>query len=591
MRRFVELRRHGYRQPMREVPVIDLFSGPGGLSEGFARYHQRDWNRTLSPVVQGTWPMTPACRFGIRLSIEKDEQAHQTLTLRAFCRQFDGFPPGYADLLRGTISASELMARYPVEAAAAREEAWHGELGEQPTLNTRQDVDARVRRALGKEADRPWVLIGGPPCQAYSLVGRARRAGMAGYVPEQDERHFLYRDYLRIVAKFAPAVFVMENVKGVFSAKVGGAPIFERMQQDLERPFRVSPEPVADRHEYRLYSFVESESLYVNGTGADFLIRSEQHGVPQTRHRVIILGVRKDIRLEKLLHLPRRETVPLRRVIGDLPEIRSEVSRRGSTDLTWEDAVGAATKAQWLAKVPPEVKRTMIEAAHAARRLRSSKSDPRCTTRLAAPLAAWYDPQGFRVVANHESRGHMPSDLQRYLFAASFAKVEGRPPVLLDFPRAILPDHANATCEDGEPPIFNDRFRVQVADRPATTVTSHIAKDGHYFIHYDPSQCRAFTVREAARVQTFPDDYMFCGNRTAQFHQVGNAVPPMLAVQLAHVVATILFPHGPAEQGKTKLEHGTDQGKGHSPGAGRQISAASHGVSVPPARQRAARKA
>ena len=101
---------------------------------------------------------------------------------------------------------------------------------------------------------------------------------------------------------------------------------------------------------------------------------------------------------------------------------------------------------------------------------------------------------------------------------------------------SIMPDHDSA--KTGK---FEDRFRVQLPDIAATTVTCHISKDGHYFIHYDPKQCRSFTVREAARVQTFPDNYLFCGARTAQFHQVGNAVPPYLAYQIGEIVKDLLI--------------------------------------------------
>lgn len=150
-------------------------------------------------------------------------------------------------------------------------------------------------------------------------------------------------------------------------------------------------------------------------------------------------------------------------------------------------------------------------------------------------LREWYVDDHLGGVCNHCTRGHMDTDLARYLFAACYASIHGVSPKLSEFPKFLQPNHLNAATGD-----FSDRFRVQVADKPATTVVSHLAKDGHYFIHPDPSQCRSLTVREAARLQTFPDNYYFCGPRTAQYVQVGNAVPPLIATQIAECVWTFL---------------------------------------------------
>jgi DNA (cytosine-5)-methyltransferase 1 len=156
----------------------------------------------------------------------------------------------------------------------------------------------------------------------------------------------------------------------------------------------------------------------------------------------------------------------------------------------------------------------------------------------------WYCDSEIGGVCNHSARGHMESDLFRYIYAACFAKLHGRSPSLKHFPTDLLPDHesVDTALEDGG--NFSDRFRVQVEGRPSTTIVSHISKDGHYYIHPDPMQCRTLTVREAARLQTFPDSYFFCGPRTPQYVQVGNAVPPYLAKQIGGIVLDVFSQAG-----------------------------------------------
>jgi len=151
----------------------------------------------------------------------------------------------------------------------------------------------------------------------------------------------------------------------------------------------------------------------------------------------------------------------------------------------------------------------------------------------------WFYDSRLGGVCNHETRAHMREDLYRYFYASCYAMVHGVSPQLRHFPKELLPQHENVS-EAMDHDNFSDRFRVQVKSRPATTITSHMRKDGHYYIHPDPGQCRSLTVREAARIQTFPDNYFFCGPRTSQYEQVGNAVPPLLARQVAEIVYDFL---------------------------------------------------
>jgi DNA (cytosine-5)-methyltransferase 1 len=196
----------------------------------------------------------------------------------------------------------------------------------------------------------------------------------------------------------------------------------------------------------------------------------------------------------------------------------------------------------------------------------------------------WFHDPRLEGYCNHSARAHMQSDFHRYLWAACFTKASGTAIRLRDFPVALQPLHSNVESAMGHD-NFSDRFKVQHADSPSTTVMSHIAKDGHYYIHYDPAQARSLTVREAARLQTFPDNYLFCGNRTEQYVQVGNAVPPLLAHQIAQIVHGLLSRAGlsddrPDTSRAAQPEHEPDPLVRHTSGAHRQIADAPHGAEV-----------
>lgn len=409
------------------------------------------------------------------------------------------------------------------------------------------ELDKRIT-AHGLGPDLPWVLIGGPPCQAYSLVGRSRNRGKAEYKAEDDHRHFLYKEYLRIIQKYRPAVFVMENVKGILTAKVGDNRIFETILQDLSDPDKATGAS-SQEYGYRIHSLT-CDTSFSNGDDPtqidvhDFVIRAENHGIPQARHRVILIGVREDIaQTPTLLSVTERTTVG--QVLSPLPRLRSKLSKESDSDERWVEVVRTH-----FAQMSKEVKaikgpvRLHEELHLAAQGVNSSFPTgslqlPKQRWDFEDPnlLDGWYRDPKLTVWLNHETRGHMSSDLRRYAYASAFAKALGRSPKGHDdfSLQGLRPNHDN--WESGK---FSDRFRVQLHDRPATTVTSHISKDGHYFIHPDPLQCRSLTVREAARLQTFPDNYFFMGNRTEQFHQVGNAVPPLLAKKIGEIVFALL---------------------------------------------------
>ena len=511
------------------IAVIDLFAGPGGLGEGFSALR-----RNREPV------------FKIKLSIEKDPLAHRTLELRAFFRQFkDGeAPDAYYDYLTGKTTRDELFKKYSTESERASAEAWHAELGGKKF--PKEIIDDAIEAALTNRVN--WVLIGGPPCQAYSLVGRSKiigEIGLDGY--EKDKRHFLYQQYLRIIARHQPPVFVMENVKGLLSATVKKEKLFEKILADLANPldavYGQPPEKREDPVSYKLVSLVTSETDEAgNFKPEDFVVRAEDYGIPQARHRVILLGIRDDYFADYNLLKKRKGVVSVEDIIGEMPRLRSGLSKETDGGEEWRKALLTMPEAKWFsdpAKMNDELRREILKLLRELDATLSRGANFTTANKRALTYHhEWKLDKKLTGICNHNTRSHIREDLHRYFFVSTFARVHGRSPLLNDFPLGLLPNHNNVAAALKETK-FNDRFRVQRQGRPSTTITSHISKDGHYFIHYDPTQCRSLTVREAARLQTFPDNYYFEGPRTQQYHQVGNAVPPLLARQIAKIVADI----------------------------------------------------
>jgi DNA (cytosine-5)-methyltransferase 1 len=492
------------------IPLIDLFAGPGGLNEGFSRLRSARGGAVFRTV----------------LSVECEEWAHRTLELRALYRHLAdaGETGDYLRYLRNEITREKLFEEAGAAAKCASAEAMLATLGESESGD--REIEERIATALGDRRG-DFVLIGGPPCQAYSLVGRARRTNDEKF--EDDHKHYLYRQYLRIVRKFRPAAFVMENVPGLLSAKNRGQQMFELICSDLRAAG------------YDLHPINPVES---GGPSADdprrFVVRAEEFGVPQSRARVFVLGLRRDLHLRPAsLVRAAGDPVTVAEALGDLPRIRSRLSKDFDCAVNWRKAIHGL-KDHSMADLEDGFRRELLRRLEIVplsyplgqRFVERDNGGP-------ARLAEWYLHGDCGMVINHNSRGHMGADLMRYFFWSEYAAHYGRSPSLHDVPKFLRPNHGNVTGDLVDLP-FADRFRVQLGTRPSTTIVSHISKDGHYYIHYEPKQCRSLSVREAARLQTFPDNYFFEGAATDQYRQVGNAVPPYLAMQIAGVVSAVL---------------------------------------------------
>ena len=348
----------------------------------------------------------------------------------------------------------------------------------------------------------------------------------------------------------------MENVKGILSARTNpgakAGSVIEKIFADLRAPAKSVMEDQNFIDEIERLNIKIKPTEYIlfplppNGrtdlfgnsdidfSKKDFTIRSEKFNIPQTRHRVIVCGIRSDIfkRLGRPSVLKETKSyTTVRNIIGSLPKIRSEITREKVLSENWAD------------RVKREISDlTSLNEINIVKGCKAVECPNEAKIEGNVRLSEFIE-DSLGKITNHKTRKHMASDLARYYFCANFAEKEGRSPRIEDWPLGnLIPNHADIRKTGNRPSAssFSDRFKVQLWDKPGSTVTSHISKDGHYFIHPDKTQCRSLSVREAARIQTFPDSYQFCGGISKQFHQIGNAVPPYLAYQIAQIIKSYL---------------------------------------------------
>ena len=430
------------------IPVVDLFAGPGGLGEGFS-----------SALKDGRRP------FRIAVSVEKDAHAHKTLSLRAFYRWFlhekKRIPKEYYQHLAGDVTLEDLFSKYPHVQAEVKREALCAELGKpdcQPL------IDKAIHSAV--KGKNEWLLIGGPPCQAYSLVGRSRMQNAQDYRNKRghefakDHRHYLYREYLRIIYKYSPSVFVMENVKGILSAKLNGDPVFPRIIHDLKCPqtaAKLYGWRKGGRQKYHIVSFVTgTEPDYFR----DYLIKCENHGIPQARHRVILLGIRDDIwckingYVEKLIQ---QHTNSVAKAIAAMPHLRSGFSKGEDSHEKWIRYFKHLQRSPWVAELDADLRRHVVANSKSIVRNVLARKHHTSGAFLPGIHKNWYRDSRLLFIPNHETRSHMDSDLDRYLFVASYGELRGLSPRLKDFPASLLPCHKNVK-EGIKSGKFADRF-------------------------------------------------------------------------------------------------------------------------------------
>jgi len=409
---------------------IDLFAGAGGLSEGFTRMG-------FTPIAH----------------VEMNKDACDTLRTRAVFHWLR--ENGKENIYYNYLKSENRDKDFFWKENGVPQHVVDSVINKEISKETLSEIFELIDSILGdKNVD---VVIGGPPCQAYSVAGRARK-NMDG-----DSRNFLYQYYVEFLKKYRPKMFVFENVPGILSAKNG---------------------------EYldKIFDAVRNAGYELSlPTNSQKFLNSKNFGVLQDRKRVIIVGWRKELALSYPdFEITEPKFKILKDLFADLPELKN--------------GEGTMNAVKYKKPTTEYLKQSKIRGE-------------------------------IDFVTQHIARPNNENDLEIYRMAVEEMN-QGKRLNYAKLPERLI-RHKNTSS-------FTNRFQVVNGDGISHTVVAHIAMDGHYYIHPDIKQNRSITIREAARIQSFPDDYFFEGSRTAVFKQIGNAVPPLMAEKIAKKIKEIL---------------------------------------------------
>ncbi|MFZ3077153.1 MAG: DNA cytosine methyltransferase [Candidatus Aenigmatarchaeota archaeon] len=432
------------------VKILDLFAGAGGLSLGFELVKDSS-NKQV---------------FELHRAVEIDKYACETLRNRH----------GAEKIIEGDLTKSKVH-----------------------------------KQVIRECKEKVSIVVGGIPCQSFSLIGPRSGFGKRMEQFKQDKRDHLYKEFRKIVSEINPNIVVIENVKGILSKKdCDGNKIIDKLISDFE-----------------------SEYNFENSKGKKYIIlNAADFGVPQKRERVILIGIRRDWKDIKVpvIESTHRDSdlkkeksdkkllpyVNLYEAIGDLQKVEPKITKTGISKNKWKMIEEHNTE------VKNGLDRIIFDRSKFEEHISKISESGRC-------FLHFIRPNGYNYINHHVARSQQLSDIELFRnmnegeTAADFMNRNKK------LAKKLIKYNMDT---------FRDKYRKQTWNKPSTTIFAHLEKDGNRFIH--PKQARTITPREAARIQSFPDDFVFCGPISKKFKQIGNAVPPLMSYIIAKKIYSII---------------------------------------------------